>query len=105
LSDVINPANTISVTAVLTQSTTADGIGFPLTGTVTTTGACNTSFTVTGAYSLVEGQYFQVPGYPGFLGLLNSTATTLTDVALEDSSPFNPNSPCSAPYTGTLTLQ
>jgi hypothetical protein len=110
LSQAINPANTISVTAVLTQSTTADGVGFPLTGTVTATGACNTSFTVTGAYSLVEGQDLQVVpnpvlDYPILTGTLNSTATTITDVAFEDVPPTSPSSPCGGYYTGTLTLQ
>src|ERR1039458_1707132 len=81
------------VTAVLTQSTTANGNGvFPLTGTVSLTGACNASFAVDSSYSYVEGDLIRAfsgdpnnaPPNFGLLGYNDSAASTISRAALGD---------------------
>lgn len=79
------------VTAVLTQSTTptADGV-FPLTGTVSLTGACNASFAVDSSYSYARGDLVEaLSGDPnnappnfGLMGYNDPTASTITRAAL-----------------------
>jgi hypothetical protein len=96
------------VTAVLTQSTTANGNGvFPLTGTVTLTGQCNISFVISSSYSYVRGDLVEaLSGAPNttspilsLWGYTDSTASTITRAALEGDQ-----SGCVL-YEGTLTRQ
>jgi hypothetical protein len=106
------PSATSTVTATLVQSTTPDADGkYPMTGSVTSTGDCNTSFTFNQGF--VAGTSFQssgtlgstfslTPGSPmpnlqGSVPLPNSTSVLAN---------FNPPSGCaSATYTGLLNRQ
>src|ERR1035441_9838231 len=91
-----------SVTAVLTQSTTPNSDGdFPVSGTVTATGACSTSFPITN--EVVEGGVFMPDLTTGstsdFFGGIIPTATML-------SADFIASPPCgSQVYSGMLTRQ
>ena len=100
-----NPNINISVTAVLTQSPTPDAIGaFPVTGTVTTTGACATSFTLSGSY-VWGGQLLGGSSPQQFIGSFDPTASTSTFTFLSESvaSPGCPNAP--QIFAGSLTRQ
>jgi hypothetical protein len=93
------------VTAVLTQSTIANGNGvFPLTGTVTLTGECSTSFVISDSYSYAEGDVVSaISGAPPNLSLWgynDSTASTISSAALEQA-----NQKGCIEYEGTLTRQ
>jgi hypothetical protein len=105
VNDAIVPGTATNVTAVLTQSTTptADGV-FPLNGTVTATGACALSITITDG--TVNGPGFDSLPFDSppvtfstFGGGIDPTATTLSATLL----PFNTCG--NQPYNGTLTLQ
>ena len=96
------------VTAVLTQSTTANGNGvFPLTGTVTLTGQCNISFVISSSYSYVRADLVEaLSGAPNttspilsLWGYTDPTASTITRAALEGDQ-----SGCDI-FEGTLTRQ
>ncbi|MGA1983865.1 MAG: hypothetical protein ABSG84_15540 [Acidobacteriaceae bacterium] len=95
------------VTAVLTQSTIANSNGvFPLTGTVTLTGECSTSFVISDSYSYVEGDVVfamsgaPAPAYLSLWGDNDSTASTISSAALEQA-----NQKGCIEYEGTLTRQ
>lgn len=89
-----------NVTAVLTQSTTPNADGeYPLSGTVTATGACSGSFPI--ANEAVSGGVLMPTPATGPLGVLNGgiipTATTLI-------ADFSPSPACGSQiYSGTLT--
>jgi hypothetical protein len=89
-----------NVTAVLTQSTTPNADGeFPLSGTVTATGACTIGFPITN--EVVEGGVFMSASYIGPVldGGGSPTATMLVADLIS-------NSACSSQvYSGILTRQ
>jgi hypothetical protein len=98
------------VTAVLTQSTIPNSSGaFPLAGTVTVTGQCNTSFVVSSSYSSVEGNSMTALSdvssslYASLSGRDDPTASTVTTALFEES--LQPNTICNGQYGGTLTRQ
>jgi hypothetical protein len=86
----------VTVTAVLTQSATANGIGyFPITGTVKVTGACTDSLTYTGFAA--GGNFYSLTG-PFFMGSFGPTASAIYDAVYQSTN-------CPAYYQGTLTRQ
>jgi hypothetical protein len=89
------PGETITITAVLTQSTTLDSNGqFRLTGTVTATGYCTASFF--GVGFAAEGQVYLQGTNNDFVGTANPAATTIGGLL----------GGCSVgPNDGTLTRQ
>jgi len=97
------PGSATTVSAVLTQSTTPTADGqFPLSGTVTASGACSGSFPIIN--EVVFGGVI-LPFIPtgsstiGFLGAVEPTATTLV-------GGIDPYSACGSQfYQGTLTRQ
>jgi hypothetical protein len=101
----------ITVTAVLTQSTTANASGqYPLTGTVNVTGACSESIILTPG--TVQGGFIDSASIdtasgtligPALTGSSDPTASTILDAAFDDGT--NWSSPCYRNYQGTLTRQ
>jgi hypothetical protein len=96
------------VTAALTQSTipNSDGV-FPLTGTITLTGQCNTSFVIDSSHSYVEGDVVSaMSGAPNpispysLLGYNASNASTISSAGL-----YQANQKGCIEYEGTLTRQ
>jgi len=91
-----------NVTVSLDQSTTPNADGeFPLTGTITATGACAGSFPITN--EVVSGGIFMPASFTGPLGVLNGgiipTGTTLI-------ADFMPDPACGSQlYNGILTRQ
>jgi hypothetical protein len=89
-----------NVTAALTQSTTPNADGdFPLSGTVTATGACTISFSISN--EVVEGGVFMPTSFIGPVldGGVSPTATMLVADLIS-------NSACgSQVYSGMLTRQ
>jgi hypothetical protein len=99
------PGTNSSVTAVLTQSDTADTYGqFPLTGTVTLAGACNDTMQISGggAGNAITGYSVSNPSILGLGGTIDPTATTLTGY-FRDLGSTNPN--CTQLSSGILTRQ
>ena len=102
------PGTNITVTAALTQSTTANSSGqFPITGTVTVTGNCaETATLATGTVSGGEIYSASVTGNivtgPLFEGGINPTASTILWAEFAD---YSTGSQCTADYYGTLTRQ
>ncbi len=98
------PGTATAITAVLTQSTTPNADGeFPLSGTITATGACTASLAFTNGIVFGDGilnQPLTGPVNPQglFFGAIDPTATTL--VGLFDASTCNNQG-----YQGTLTRQ
>ena len=97
------PGTATTVTAVLTQSTTSNADGqFPLTGTVTASGACSGSFPIIN--EVVFGGSISPLIPPGtstvdFLGAVEPTAATIV-------AGIDPYSACGSQlYQGTLTRQ
>jgi hypothetical protein len=93
----ILPATATTVTAVLTQSTTPDSYGeFPVNGTVTSTGAYATHYTLNGSVP-IDGAFLGVQQYPLLEGLISPSASTISAI-------FEVNAVDTA-YYGTLTRQ
>jgi hypothetical protein len=99
------PNTNVTVTAVLTQSTTANSSGqYPLTGTINVTGACtdnNIPFTGT-----VTGSSFTPISGPSFAGSFDPTvpaiySATYTSANCPAHRQGSNNTP--VPYSGTLT--
>jgi hypothetical protein len=95
----------ITVTAVLTQSTTANSSGiFPLTGTLNVTGACTGSIPLPSG--TVQGSNVWSSNVGAGLGLIFSsdpTASTLTSTFYDVGTNFS--GPCRSGYQGTLVRQ
>jgi len=99
------PGTATAITAVLTQSTTPNADGqFPLTGTITATGACTASLSFTNGIVFGDGILSQPLTGPSnlqgnFIGGMNPTATSITGL-------FESFSACNSQlYNGTLTRQ
>ena len=107
--NVPTPGSNITVTAVLTQSPTFNGnVVYPITGTVTVTGACTESATLApgtvagnAIYSADFGSNNQLAG-PQFTGLSNPSASSILNATFQDAAA---GGACSAAYQGILTLQ
>jgi len=97
------PGDTITATAVLTQSGTPNNLGqFPLSGTITAAGACNDRATLTD--SLVAGS--GLDGYgtgPIFIAEIGPTASTLSGGVF--IAPTAADTRCNAAFNGILTRQ
>ena len=91
-----------NVTTVLTQSTTPNSDGqFPLSGTVTTTGACISTSTLNN--QVVEGGLFMQLSTTTYAPLLSGGISPQGTMLIAD---FIPGAPCSSNvYSGTLTRQ
>ena len=95
-SNVPTAGSTISVTAVLTQATTSNSSGqFPITGTITVTGACSESVSFAG---FTSGGNFYYSSSPYFMGSFDPTASNIYDAVYQSTH-------CNASYQGTLTRQ
>lgn len=94
------PGETTALTAVLTQSTIPNADGeFPLSGTVTATGGCTSSFTFSGGIVMGADVNAEIPNYSeNLLGQIDPTASTFNGNII--SNPY-----CPSPYSGTLTRQ
>jgi len=98
------PGTATAITAVLTQSTTPNADGqFPLSGTITATGACTASLTFTNGIVFGDGILSQPLTGPAnqqglFVGAIDPTASTLTGL-------FDPSTCNNQDYQGTLTRQ
>lgn len=99
------PGTVTAITAVLTQSTTANADGqFPLTGTITATGTCTASLAFTNGIVFGDGILSQPLSGPAnsqgnFIGGLNPTAAGITGL-------FESFTACNSQgYQGTLTRQ
>jgi hypothetical protein len=95
------PGTTTNVTVTLVQATAPNADGqFPLSGTITATGACSGTFPVTN--EVVSGGVFMpatLTGPPAvFAGGIPPTATML-------NADLNPSACGSQVYTGILTRQ
>jgi hypothetical protein len=97
------PGTATNLTVTLTQSTTPNTDGqFPLSGTITATGACTASLTITNEF--VTGGIFipnltQPSSSVNFTGGILPTATTLI-------ADFDPDPACGSQiYNGILTRQ
>lgn len=92
----------ITVTAVLTQSTAANSSGqFPLTGTITATGACTYSSTITTGGVTGGGMGVTTNGGAGsgdISGSITPTASTIFDAYFNSST-------CTSLYQGVLIRQ
>jgi hypothetical protein len=97
------PGDTITATAVLTQSATPNNIGeFPLSGTIAATGACNDRATLIG--SIVAGGGLDSFGTgPIFIAEIDPTASTISGAVFID--PTAADTRCCAAFNGTLTRQ
>jgi hypothetical protein len=75
------PSNSVTVTEVLTQSTAANANGqYPITGTVSVTGYCSNSSSITG---LAGGGYYSDPtGFTGGTVDPDASVVYLASVAL-----------------------
>jgi hypothetical protein len=105
-----DPEITVLMSAVLNQSTTPTNGQYPLSGTVTVTGACNTAFNLAVADSFVVGNSISasttplpVTVGPVLTGTTDPTADRISFVSFVDVT--QPPTPCVGPYSGTLTLQ
>ena len=105
-----DPEITTHLTAVLNQSTTPTNGQYPLSGTVTVTGACNTTFNLSAVDSFVVGDSLSasttplpVTLGPVLTGTTDTTADRISFTLFEDVT--NPPTPCVGPYQGTLNLQ
>ena len=95
-SNVPTAGSTISVTAVLTQATTSNSSGqFPITGTITVTGACSESVSFAG---FTSGGNFYYSSSPYFMGSFDPTASNIYDAVYQSTH-------CTASYQGALTRQ
>ena len=91
-----------NVTAALTQSTTPNADGeFPLSGTVTATGACSRSFPI--ANEVVGGGIFMPVPLTGPLGVLDGGISPTATTLIADFKPFPACG--SQVYSGILTRQ
>jgi len=97
------PGDTITATAVLTQSATPNNLGeFPLSGTITATGACNDRATLIGTLVAGGGLDSFVTG-PVFIAEIDPTASTISGAVFID--PTAADTRCYAAFNGTLTRQ
>ena len=100
--DLPVPGTATNLTAALMQSTTPNADGqFPLSGTITASGACTGTFPITN--EVVSGGIFMPVAFTGPLGVLFGgiipTGTTLI-------AHFDPNPACGSQlYSGALTRQ
>lgn len=95
------PGTATAITAVLTQSTTPNADGqFPLSGTITATGACTDSVTFTNGLVIGDGILSQsLLSQGNFIGAIDPTANSLSGL-------FEGFAACNYQgYTGTLTRQ
>jgi hypothetical protein len=105
-----DPVIKTQMSAVLNQSTTPTNGQYPLSGIVTLTGACNTTFTLNPADSFVIGNSISastaplpVTLGPVLTGTTDPTADRISFVLFQDVT--QPPTPCVGPYSGTLTRQ
>jgi len=102
----------ITVTTVLTQSTTANSFGqYPIIGTVTVTGACTDTVTLTpglvsgsGIWSSDSNSSDILIG-PLFSGSTNPTASTIQWAVFDDATSNNSCNVGPLGYSGNLTRQ
>ncbi len=105
-----DPVIKIQMTAVLIQSITPTNGQYPLSGTVSVTGACDTSFILNTADSFVIGNSLAasttplpVTLGPVLTGTTDPTTNRISFVSFVYVT--QPLSPCVGPYNGTLTRQ
>jgi hypothetical protein len=104
--------SSISVTAVLTQATTSNSSGqFPITGTVSVTGACTDTATLASTGTVNGSEIYSASDTgnvltgPLFVGEITPSASTILWAEFTDASN---GSNCNAGiylYQGTLTRQ
>lgn len=102
-----SPGTAITVTAVLAQSTAANANAqFPITGTVTTTGACATSFTLSSSSVVWGGGLIGIGASTILGGDFDPTGST-TQVAVFTNETASANCPYSSSqiFDGPLTRQ
>ncbi len=98
LGNVPTAGSNVAVTAVLTQSPTANVSGqYPVIGTVSVTGAdCTESVSLAG--TTVAGNSLVSPSSPSLAGMFGPTAATVYSASYSSTN-------CPALYQGTLTRQ
>ncbi|MGA1983688.1 MAG: hypothetical protein ABSG84_14630 [Acidobacteriaceae bacterium] len=104
--DLPTPGTATTITAVLSQSATNTGAEFPVTGTVTTTGACVVSFTLSNTYvwggvMMAGDSTFSYSLIAGF-----DPTGSVTDIGIFTDSVTGSNCPNAGQYfDGVLTRQ